>query len=45
MWRDGLIDARKDSKSAFTYLAVAAGQVAGAQVNLGSTATEYIENL
>jgi len=26
MWRDGLIDGRKDSKAAFTHFAVAAGQ-------------------
>ena len=47
MWRDGLIDARKDSKSAFTYFAVATGQaLAGAQVNLGKHGYgEYIGNL
>jgi len=36
MWRDGLIDGRKDSKAAFTHFAIAAGQdLAEAQVNLG----------
>lgn len=36
IWRDGLIDGRKDSKAAFTHFAIAAGQdLAEAQVNLG----------
>jgi len=36
MWRDGLIDGRKDSKASFAHFAVAAGQdLAEAQVNLG----------
>lgn len=36
IWRDGLIDGKKDSKAAFTHFAVAAGQdLAEAQVNLG----------
>ncbi|KAI0302368.1 hypothetical protein B0F90DRAFT_1809833 [Multifurca ochricompacta] len=36
MWRDGLIEGRKDSKKSSTHFAVAAGQdLAEAQVNLG----------
>jgi SEL1 protein len=36
IWRDGLIDGRKDSKAASTHFAIAAGQdLAEAQVNLG----------
>jgi SEL1 protein len=36
IWRDGLIDGRKDSKASFTHFAIAAGQdLAEAQVNLG----------
>jgi SEL1 protein len=36
IWRDGLIEGRKDSKVAFTHFAIAAGQdLAEAQVNLG----------
>ncbi|KAI0000900.1 hypothetical protein BJV77DRAFT_1057826 [Russula vinacea] len=36
IWRDGLIEGRKDSKASFTHFAIAAGQdLAEAQVNLG----------
>ncbi|KAI9508559.1 hypothetical protein F5148DRAFT_1195612 [Russula earlei] len=36
IWRDGLIDGRKDIKKSFAYFAMAAGQdLAEAQVNLG----------
>jgi len=47
MWRDGLINGQKDSKSAFTHFAIAAGQdLADAQVNLGKHHySEYIGNL
>ena len=47
IWHDGLIDGRKDSKSAFIHFAVAAGQgLADARVNLGKHHYgEYIGNL
>lgn len=36
IWRDGLLDGRKDSKAALTHFAIAAGlDLAEAQVNLG----------
>jgi SEL1 protein len=36
IWRDGLIDGRKDSKISFTHFTVAAGQdLAEAEVNMG----------
>jgi len=47
MWRDGLIDGRRDSKAASAHFAVAAGQdLAEAQVNLGKYHYgKYIGNL
>ena len=47
IWHDGLIDGRKDSKSAFIHFALAAGQdLADAQVNPGEHHyDEYIGNL
>jgi SEL1 protein len=36
MWRDGLVDGRRDAKKSLTSFAVAAGQdLAEAQINLG----------
>jgi SEL1 protein len=36
MWRDGLVDGRRDAKKSLTNFAIAAGQeLAEAQVNLG----------